>query len=79
MNGKKAKKIRAFCRKHNLLIDDKGVEPNYEMIEHKRNFYVPKDGTMELREALVGVTLINKNKVGYRRAKKLYKQGLLDV
>ena len=78
MNGKKARQIRELCKAKNAWAD----EAKYKKIENKKVLWLPdsKTGELKPKEFKIGTfTLVNESKYTYRRVKKAYKQGLLNV
>ena len=72
MNGKKAKLIRKMCKDLGQWKKDREwvVAREVKKIAHNTN----PDGTIEMKE-VKRITIENKSRVEYRRAKKMYKNG----
>jgi len=75
MNGKKAKAIRRMCRELGHYKD----EPEYVAKKHKRIAHVIQDdGSLKLQE-VEKLTIVNKSRVAYRKAKRMYKNGEFTI
>ena len=75
MNGKKAKALRRLAKANGQYK----TEPDYRMKETKKvAYYTDKDGTRKATQ-VSRITVINANKIVYRRMKAMYKAGELAV
>lgn len=71
MSGKKAKLIRRLAKQKGIFKR----EPDYKMLETKKMEYGVDQLGKSIAQPVVRVTLINSNRIEYRKLKKAYNNG----
>ena len=75
MNGKKAKALRRLAKANGKYA----TEPEYRVKETKKVvYYTDKDGSKKATQ-VSKYTIINANKIVYRRLKAAYKNGEIAI
>lgn len=75
MNGKKAKAIRRFAKENGHYKQ----EPDYRVKQTKKMAYGVDKYGKPIAEEVVRNTIINVNRINYRRIKKVYKNGEFTI
>ena len=75
MNAKKAKAIRKFAKAHGHYK----LEPDYRVKETKKMLYEVDSKGMPMAQEVTRHTIINANRINYRRLKKAYNNGEFDI
>lgn len=75
MNAKKAKLIRRLAKEMGHFK----LEPDYRVKETKKMLYGTDKNGMPIAQEVTRHTIINANRVNYRRMKKAYKNGEFTI